>query len=134
MTLYPTPSSISVPELSPNLVSRILSLEPKGKEAAPEIEGIVAQTLNPATITYGLIVLSKLGYRTDELLAMASKYNQRVEDTAALHPDWRIWIDSPIVTTVYLSSPESTHGFARYDTLPGSVDQFEQIPLDRPTH
>ena len=120
------PLDISIPELSPNLVGRILELESiKGIAAAREIEEILATTLNQATFSYGFRVLSKFGYRTEELLAMARQYVTRVRQATETHPDWRAGIYPPVVTSLYVASEVGREGFLHY--VRGPDGEFRRV-------
>ena len=129
MALAPnkSPLDISIPELSPNLVGRIVELvSTKGMGAAKEIEAILTTTSNQPTFAHGFTVLSRFGYNTAELLAMARQYNIRVKNAASEHPDWRVQIDAPVVNSLYITSDSGREGFDRYIRRLES-DEFKRV-------
>ena len=120
------PLELAIPDLSPNLVSRIVELEStQGIGASKAIEGILATTLNQATFSYGFRVLSRFGYKTEELLAMARQYVVRVRQETENHPDWRTRVDVPIVNSLYIASDTGREGFVRY--VRGPYDEFQKV-------
>jgi len=89
-------------DLSPNLVNDIVALQSsKGKVSAPDIERILATTRNAPTMSYGLRVLSELGYSEAQLLAMAMQYNKRIRQETDRRTD--AWlIDPPVISRFYV--------------------------------